>query len=95
MENRDRERTFVYFVQLAHRGRGEKKKERRIGADLTSCTGKTEGQKSPMSEVSVSVQKQKISVKTVKKFQSTPGIQPRTLVSVEEHYTLIPPPLPP
>ena len=32
IENRDRERTFVCFVQLAHRGREEKKKkkERRI-----------------------------------------------------------------
>ena len=42
IENRDRERTFVYVVQLAHRGRGEKKTERRIGINLTSCTGKTE-----------------------------------------------------
>ena len=38
--NRDRERTFVYFVQLAHRGKGEKKNEK--GVDLASCTGKIE-----------------------------------------------------
>ena len=32
-ENKYRERTLVYFEQLAHRGRGEKKKqkERKIG----------------------------------------------------------------
>ena len=44
VENRDRGRTFVYFVQLAHRRRGEKKKkkERRIDVDSTSCTGTTE-----------------------------------------------------
>ena len=30
----------------------EKKKERKIGVDLTSCTGKTERQKSPVSKVS-------------------------------------------
>ena len=33
IENRDRERTVVCFVQLAHRGKGEKKKERKIGVD--------------------------------------------------------------
>ena len=42
IEKRDTERTFAYLVQLTHRGMGEKKKERRIGVDLTSCTGKTE-----------------------------------------------------
>ena len=42
MKNRDRERTIVYFVKCAHRGRGEKKNERRIGVHLTSCTGKRE-----------------------------------------------------
>ena len=46
VENRDRGRTFVYFVQITHRRRGEKKKkkkkERRIGVDSTSCTGTTE-----------------------------------------------------
>ena len=36
IENRDR--IFVYLVQLAHRGRGDKKKERKIGVDLTSFT---------------------------------------------------------
>ena len=41
IEIRDRERPFVYFVQLAHSGRGEKKKERRIFVDLTSSAGKT------------------------------------------------------
>ena len=38
-EQRERERTFINF---AHRGRGEKKKERRIGVELTSGTGKTD-----------------------------------------------------
>ena len=32
-ENRDGERTSVYFVQLAHVGRGEKKEERGIDVD--------------------------------------------------------------
>ena len=40
-----RERTVVYFVLLAHRGIGEKTKERRIGVDLASFTGKTETEK--------------------------------------------------
>ena len=35
------ERTFVYLAQLALRGRGEKKKERWMGLDLTTFTGKT------------------------------------------------------
>ena len=52
-ENRDTERTFVNFVQLAHRGKGENKKERRVGVDLTSFPGKTGGQKSLTSQVSV------------------------------------------
>ena len=32
---------MFYFVQLALRGRGEKKKERWMGLDLTTFTGKT------------------------------------------------------
>ena len=43
---RDGERTFVYLAQLALRGRGEKKKEIRIGLDLTTFTGNTIRQKS-------------------------------------------------
>ena len=45
----DREQTSLYSVQLAHRGRGDKKKERRLGVELTNRTGKTERQKSPTS----------------------------------------------
>ena len=41
-KERRQRKTFAYFGQIAHRGRGEKKKERRIGVDLTSCTGNTE-----------------------------------------------------
>ena len=40
-ENRYRKRPFIKIVLFAHRGRG-KRKERRIGIELTSCTGKVE-----------------------------------------------------
>ena len=52
-EDRDREMPFVYFVQIALRGREEKKKERRVHVEITSCTVQTEGEKSLMSKVSV------------------------------------------
>ena len=39
----EKEQLFTLeFGLLAHRGIGENTKERRIGVDLTSCTGKTE-----------------------------------------------------
>ena len=33
---------MVYFEKLAHGGRGEKERERRIGVDLTCCTERIE-----------------------------------------------------
>ena len=42
----EREQLFTLeFGLLAHRGIGEKTKERRIGVDLASFTGKTETEK--------------------------------------------------
>ena len=43
-ENRDRERLFIRFVQLAHRGR-QKKKDGSVIADLANSTGKTDTEK--------------------------------------------------
>ena len=90
IENWDRERSFVYFTQLAHRGRGEKKKEWRICVDLKSCTGKTERWKSQTSMVGDSETEAENQCEGWHMLR----IKPRTSVSEGKHSTPIPPPPP-
>ena len=75
----------------------EEEKGKRIGVDLTSCTGNTEACKSPMSNVSVLESEAKKSVCRLKYLSlSLLEIEPRTSISVAKHSTptLLPLPSP-
>ena len=84
--------TFINFVQLAHRGREKKKKGKEVSICLLSKLYRKD-RKARCQRWVLQKLKQKIDVKT-EIFLTTPAIEPRSSVCVDEHSISTPPPRP-